>query len=328
MTSPDPRQHAALSAAFSRAIDLSPLKNRPGPNAGPSGAAGPDDAVGPADTTDPADRSPYVIDVTEEIFGAIVEKSNDVLVIVDLWATWCEPCKQLSPVLERLVDSYQGAVLLAKVDVDANPRVAQAFQVKSIPTVVALAQGQPVDAFSGAQPEPQLRAWMDSLLESLRPQLPGIAAAEAAAGGTAEPAAEEVEDPRFTAAQDAIEVGDYDAAIAAYQLILDAEPANAEVLAAVAQVSFMQNVEKLPTDIVALADAEPDNLTAQLGAADFSLYAGDAEAAFSRLIDAVRRTSDPERSAAREHLIELFALVGTDDPRVVKARRALAAALY
>ncbi len=318
MTSPDPLQHAALSAAFSRAIDLSPLKNKPAPGAPP----------GPGDAAPPADRSRFVIDVTEEIFGAIVEKSNDVLVVIDLWATWCEPCKQLSPLLERLVDSYQGAVLLAKVDVDANPRVAQAFQVKSIPTIVALAQGQPVDAFSGAQPEPQLRAWLDSLIEALRPQLPGIAEAETAAGLPEDTPVEEVEDQRFTAAQDAIEAGDYDAALAAYQVILDTEPANTEVLAAVQQVTFMQRVETLPTDIVALGDAEPDNITAQLGAADFLLYAGDADAAFARLINTIGLTSDPERSVAREHLLELFALVGIDDDRVVKARRALAAALY
>ncbi|AZI57846.1 co-chaperone YbbN [Nakamurella antarctica] len=314
MTSAIPGQQAALSAAFSRAVDLSALKSR---------ASAPPTALGAAA---PA-RSPFVLDVTEEIFGAIVEKSHDVLVIIDLWATWCEPCKQLSPALERVVDSFHGSVLLAKVDVDANPRIAQAFQVQSVPTIVALAQGNPVDAFSGAQPEPQLRTWMTSLVDALRDKLPGIAAAEAGSEDSMDQP-EPAQDPRHAAAQDAIEMGDYPAALAAYQAILDAEPANTEVLAALGQVRFLQRVESLTPEVVAEADSDPDNLVVQIAAADYALFLGEAEQAFDRLIAVVARNGEPDRARAREHLVELFALVGTEDALVVKARRKLAAALY
>ncbi len=127
-------------------------------------------------------RGDWVVEVSEATFQTdVVERSLQVPVIVDLWAEWCGPCKQLSPVLERLAAAANGAWVLAKVDIDANPRIAQLFGVQSIPMVVAIAGGQPVDAFQGAQPEPQVRQWISSLLDALRDQLPGIAAAEGAA---------------------------------------------------------------------------------------------------------------------------------------------------
>src|ERR671917_2642012 len=171
-----------MSSAISGAVDLSALKARadtagrpqpPGADPSPGGTA-------------------RVVDVTEQSFQTdVVERSLQVPVLVDLWATWCGPCKQLSPVLERLAEAAGGAWVLAKVDVDANPRIAQLFGVQSIPTVVAIAGGQPVDAFSGARPEPQVRQWISSILDALRDRLPGIRAAEQAVvgGGTGKPAA-------------------------------------------------------------------------------------------------------------------------------------------
>jgi putative thioredoxin len=210
----DPRSaaaQAAMSAAFSRAVDLSSLARRPAAPAGGAPGSGGGAPAG-SDIADPA-ASGYVVEVTDATFEQVLGASARVPIVVDLWATWCEPCKQLSPVLEKLAAEGHGTWVLATVDVDANPGIAQAFQVQSIPTVVALAGGRPVAAFSGAQPEPQVRSWLTQLVDQLRPVLPGIAEAEAAA-----PAPEpEPEDPRLTAAQDATDRGDFAAAAAAYQ---------------------------------------------------------------------------------------------------------------
>jgi putative thioredoxin len=306
-----------MSAAFARAIDLSPLKNRPAP--APAGTSG--TAAGGADG---GTGSPYVIDVTEATFNQLIQASTEVLVVVDLWASWCEPCKQLSPILERLAAAGNGAWILAKVDVDANPRISQAFGVQSIPTVVAIAGGQPIDAFAGALPEPQVRQWITSLLDALRDKLPGIRAAEEAAG----PAEPEPEDPRLLAAQQATEQGDHAAAARAYRDILAAEPGNAEAQSGLAWAEFLARVDALPADAAQRSDANPADVDAAADAADAEVAAGRAGDGFARLIKAVRLTADPDRSRAREHLLALFALFGPDDEEVVKARRALAAALY
>jgi putative thioredoxin len=270
-----------------------------------------------------------VIEVSEETFqSAVVERSLQVPVVVDLWAEWCGPCKQLSPVLERLARAANGAWILAKVDVDANPRIAQLFGVQSIPTVVAIAGGQPVEAFAGAQPEPQIKQWLASLLDALRDRLPGIRAAES---GAAEPAAEpepEPEDPRFVAAETAFENGDYEAAIAAYQKILAEEPANELAKEALAQVKFLARAESADPSVVVRADTSPDDIDAQLSAADVEVAGQQADKAFARLIDTVRRTSGPDRDRVRTHLVELFGLFPPEDPQVMKARRDLASALF
>ncbi|HEY3260025.1 MAG TPA: tetratricopeptide repeat protein [Pseudonocardiaceae bacterium] len=311
---PDPRQQAALSAALSGAVDLSALKAR---------AESP-----PTKTTNGAPPSQWIIDVTDATFQSeVVERSLTVPVIVDLWATWCEPCKQLSPVLQRLAQAAGGAWVLAKIDVDANPRVAQLFGVQSIPTVVAVAGGQPVDVFTGALPEPQVRQWITSLIDALRERMPGIRAAEQAAGAPDQPA-EEPADPRFLAAEDAIERGDYATAEAAYQQILDAEPANEQARDALAQVRFAARAEAADPAAIQRADAAPDDVPAQLDAADAEVAMDLVEQAFARLVAAVRRTSGEDRNRVREHLIELFGLFPADDPRVAAARRDLASALF
>ncbi|MFB9567390.1 tetratricopeptide repeat protein [Saccharopolyspora hordei] len=301
------------------AVDLSALKSRAEANARAAAQPAASGDGGAAPTT------AAVVDVTEADFQAqVVEKSLQVPVVVDLWATWCGPCKQLSPVLERLAQEAGGAWVLAKVDVDANPRIAQLFQVQSVPMVIAIAGGQPVDAFTGALPEPQIRQWIDQLLNALRDQLPGIRAAEQARGGQAE----EPEDPRFTAAEDALERGDYAAAEAAYQQILDAEPNNEQAKAGLAQVKFTARAEQADPSAIERADAAPDDIDAQLAAADAEVAAGKVEAGFDRLVRTVKRTSGDERDRVRRHLVEMFEVFPEGDERVNNARRALASALF
>src|SRR5919112_4627716 len=215
---PDPRkaaQTAALSRAMAGAVDLAAVKARSEAAATRASAPAADASAASAAA------GQWVIDVSEETFQAeVLERSLEVPVVVDLWAEWCGPCKQLSPVLERLAQAGRGTWILAKVDVDANPRIAQAFGVQSIPMVVAVAGGQPVDAFTGAVPEPQVKEWIGAMIDQLRDRMPGIAAAEQAAAAEGDGVVEEPDDPRFTAAEDALERGDYAAAEAAYQQIL------------------------------------------------------------------------------------------------------------
>lgn len=299
------------------AVDLSNLKNR-AQSAGSAQASGGEAAGGQGGP------NAAIVDVTESTFqNEVVERSKQVPVIVDLWADWCGPCKQLSPVLEKLAGEYNGAWVLAKIDVDQNQRIAQLFQAQSIPMVIAVGGGQPVDAFQGVQPEPQLRQWIDQLLDQLREQLPGIAAAEQGGG-----AAEEAEDARFTAAEDALESGDYQQAAQAYQEILDAEPDNEQARAALAQVRFLERAESADPSAIERADAAPADVDLQLSAADAELAAGKVSEGFDRLIGTVRRTSGDERDRVRRYLLEMFDLFPESDERVLKARRSLASALF
>lgn len=304
------------------AVDLSALKNKADPSArtGPSqgGTAQPGAASSGAGGS-------WVVDVTEDTFQTeVVERSMQVPVVVDLWADWCGPCKQLSPVLERLAEQSGGSWVLAKIDVDANQRIAQLFGVQSIPTVIAVAGGQPVEAFAGAQPEPQIQEWINSVLDAQRDQLPGIRAAEEGAVESDE----EPEDPRFTAAEDALERGDYAEAESAYQRILQTEPDNEQAKAALAQVRFTARAESVDPSAIERADAAPDDLDAQLAAADAEVATQRVQEAFDRLVRTVKRTSGEDRDRVRQHLIEMFELFPEGDERVAGARRALANALF
>jgi len=314
MTRPERRQQAALSAAFNGAIDLSALKNKPGPTGAPGG--------GPQNPP-----SKYSVEVTEEAFGEVVQASTDVLVVFDLWSARSTLSASVSSALNAVVEEGHGSWLLARVDVDANPRVAQAFQATQIPTIIAVAGGQPVDAYPGAADEASVRGWITGLLDALRDRLPGIRAAEEAAGVQSAPAAEP-EDPRFVAAEDALMAGDYDTAKTELEEILTAEPGNERAAAALAQTVFLARTEALPADTVARADAAPEDIALQCDAADLLVAGGEVEAAFDRLVATVKRTAGDDRTTAREHLVELFGLFASDDELVKQARRKLAAALY
>ena len=330
MSRPDPRQAAqtaALSRAMAGAVDLAAVKARSDAAAARAARAAAPAADPGADPAAAPGRG--VVDVTEETFQAeVLERSLEVPVVVDLWAEWCGPCKQLSPVLERLAEAGRGTWVLAKVDVDANPRIAQAFGVQSIPMVIAVVGGQPLQLFTGALPEPQVRQTIDAMIDQLRDRMPGIAAAEQAAAGVGAEPVEEPEDPRFLAAEDALERGDYAAAEAAYRQVLAVEPANEQATAALAQVRFLARAENADPSAIARADADPSDVDAQLAAADAELADNRVEAAFARLVATVGRTFGDDRDRVREHLVGLFELFPGDDPRVATARRALARALF
>ena len=274
---------------------------------------------------------PVVVDVSDASFQTdVMDASMQVPVVLDLWATWCGPCKALSPILERLADEYAGRWVLAKVDVDANPAIAQAFQVQSIPSVFAVVGGRPLPLFQGALPEPQIRAYLEELLALAAANGVTGTVAGAVPGGAAVAAADEPPaDPRMEAAYDAIESGDWAAARAAYQSILDSTPADPVARAGLALVGVFERVDGAEhAAVLAAADAAPDDLAAQQRAADVLVLDGRPVEAFARLTGAIRFTAGDDRDRLRTHLLDLFEVVGPDDPAVARARIDLANALF
>jgi putative thioredoxin len=249
----------------------------------------------------------------------VITRSNQVPVVVVLWSPRSDASVQLGDVLANLAAEDGGKWSLVSVNVDTAPRVAQIFGVQAIPTVVALAAGQPISSFQGPQPPDQLRGWLDSLLNATAGKLRG-------GGGDADEP--EQVDPALEKAREHLDAGDFDAAQNAYQAILDANPNHAEAKGAVRQIAFLSRATARQPDAVARADGAPDDIEAAFAAADVEILQQNIAAAFDRLIALVRRTAGDERTSVRTRLIELFELFDPADPEVIAGRRKLANALY
>ena len=294
------------------AVDLSGLKQRAQQNASASGPAGrtPSAQPGAAQATE----------VTEANFeDEVLVRSDEVPVVVVLWSPRSDACVDLVDTLSGLAAEDNGNWSLATVNVDVAPRVARIFGIEAVPTVVALAAGQPVSSFQGLQPAEQLRRWLDSLLSATAGKLRGPTGA---AGEAPEV------DPAVAQARQQLEDGDFDAARESYQAILDAHPGSVEAKAAIRQIEFLTRATAQRPDAVAIADAAPKDIAAAFAAADVQILNQDVSPAFERLIALVRSTSGDDRTLVRTRLIELFELFDPADPDVIAARRNLANALY
>lgn len=313
MTDPTP------GAVLRGAVDLSSLRSRPAAAAAP--AASDAAAAGSAPS--------LVFDATDETFGQVLELSRSVPVVVDLWAEWCGPCKQLSPILEKVVTELAGRVVLAKVDVDANPQLAQGFRAQSIPMVVALIAGQPVPLFTGAVPEAQVREVFGQLLQLAAQH--GVTGT-VPVGEPTEPADEPREPelpPLHQAAFEAIEAGDYAKAISAYEAALAENPRDEDARAGLGQVRLLARVQDAdPGTVRAAAAASPLDVAAQLAVADLDIAGGHVDDAFARLLELFAALPGDDRAPVRERLLELFGLVGDADGRVIRARGRLASLLF
>lgn len=285
-------------------------------------------AVSPAD---------LVIDVDEAGFESqVLQRSAEVPVVIDFWAEWCQPCKQLSPVLERLAVEYDGRFVLAKIDVDANQMLMQQFGIQGIPAVFAIVAGQALPLFQGAAPEQQIRATLDQLVQVAEERfgLTGLVVdSDADSGAGVEEAVPQVPvgpyDHLLAAAVQALDAGDFGGAVQAYKNVLSDDPGNIEAELGLAQAELLRRVQGMdPQDVRKAAAEGPADVQAQIDAADLDLVGGHVEDAFGRLVETVRRTAGDERESVRVRLLELFDVVGPDDPRVSAARRALARALF
>src|SRR6478736_3578141 len=311
------------------AVDLSSLKQRPAPPAGAGAGQPPVPAAAPG-APDGSAAAPLRVDVTEANFQELVDLSAQVPVVIALWAGYSPGSAQLVDVLERVVASFGGRLVLGAADVEAFPQLAQAFQVQAVPTAVAVLKGQPVPLFQGGADEQQIRPLLDELLTVAAAN--GVTGNVGGGAGTTEESGPAPLPPLHQKAFDAIEEGDYAAAAAAYRQALAEMPADAEAKAGLAQVELMERLQSLSGPegeaLRQLAADEPDNLDVQLGVADLDIAGGHIEDGLGRIVTFIGRNFGPERETARVRLLELFDVVGTGDQRVAKARQGLARVLF
>jgi len=307
----------AQQTAFSRpgAVDLSGLQGS-GPGSGPGGpAAGVSGA--------------YAVQVDESNFQAVLESSMNAPVLLAFYSASRSPeSMRLADDLQTLSNDFEGRYLLGRVDIDAVPQIAQAVQVPSVPYVFLVAQGRPMPLLQAAAPIEDLRAAITQVLQQLTTS--GLTGRHQPRSGEVDTeTGEETLDPRYAPAQDALERGDVDAAVAEYQKLVDANPADTEAAAGLAMAQVLQRTAGIDlNEARAAAAANPDDVSVQTMVADLDLLGGHVDDAFNRLIDLVRRTTGDDREQARTHLIALFAAVGNADDRVQRARRDLASALF
>lgn len=301
---------------FSRpgAFDLSALTSTPQPNPTPGSTAG----------------GSYVVDVTEQNFQTVVlEASQRHVVVLSLWTPRAPQAEVFNDMLASVANSFGGQLLLAQVNIDANPGIAQALGAQSVPIAFGLVKGQPVPLFQGAVDAQEAQRYFDELLKvAVQNGVTGRAEPVGAAPDSGEDA-EDQDDPRFAVADEAFAAGDFDTAVAEYEKLRAQHPADAEIGERLAGVRLMARTRDADLGAARQAAADaPDDLAAQMLVADLDVSGGHVQDAFDRLIELVRRTAGDERELVRERLIELFTVVGVADPRVATARRALASALY
>ncbi|MCV7167783.1 thioredoxin family protein [Mycobacterium stomatepiae] len=302
------RPRSSIGPALAGAVDLSGLKQRAQQSPPAAGAATRSTSAGSG-----------TIEVSEANFEAeVLIRSDEVPVVVALWSPRSETCVELVDTLSGLAAEDGGKWALATVNVDVAPRVAQIFGVDAVPTVVALAAGQPLSSFQGSQPADQLRRWLDQLLSATAGKLKGSTGSEDDA---------EV-DPALAQARQQLEAGDFDAAKQSYQALLQTNPDSVEAKGAIRQIDFLTRATAQRPDAVAVADAAPGDIEAAFAAADVQILNQDVTAAFERLTALVRSTSGDDRTQVRTRLIELFELFDPTDPDVIVGRRNLANALY
>lgn len=314
-------QQPFTAAALRGAVDLSGLKR---PAAAPGGGAG--DGAGAAAPS----GDQLVIEVTDASIRDVITASTQHPIVLVLWSTRLAETADFVSTLRSVAQQYGGRFQLATADVDHNPAILQAFQVRAVPVTFALVQGQPVPLFEGVQPADQIGAVMDQVLAlAAQHGVTGTVSADAAAP-VADTAPEEPPlPPLHQKAFDAIESGDLDGALAAYREALAQNPADADAKVGLAQVELLRRTQGVDlSQARAAAAADPTDVDAQILAADLDLLGGHVEDAFLRLIETVRRTSDADRNRTREHLVELFDVVGAQDERVAKARKSLMSALF
>ncbi|WP_134322975.1 tetratricopeptide repeat protein [Cumulibacter soli] len=322
MTRPRPEQAAALSAALSGAVDLSGLKARAEAARNP---AAPDDASAPtAEGAAPGGQEPpaaggqFVVEVTEANLQQVLEQSMQVPVILEFWIANADQSQQYGDTFIRLAEEGQGTWLLGRVEVESQMRVAQAMRLQGVPAVRAVFQGQMVAEFDGLQPEQQVREFLKAVVEGT--------------GGTLPEGAGPQEDPRVEQAEAAVAAGELDRAEELYQSLLADQPAHPLAKDAITQIQLMKRLDASAdsdgSDVIAQADASPEDLQLAFKAADLQIAAGQYDSAFGRLLTFVRGTDQDAKDQARERLIELFAIVGNAEPAVATARRDLASALF
>ncbi|WP_027479022.1 tetratricopeptide repeat protein [Gryllotalpicola ginsengisoli] len=312
-----------VSAASLRgAVDLSALVNNRAQN-----QTGATDASAGA-----SGGNRLVVEGTDQNFAQLLELSRQVPVLVDLWASWAEQSTRLSATLTKIVTEYAGRIVLARIEAERNPQLAQAFQAQQVPTVAAVIGGRPVGLFVGELPEEQVRDAIEQVLAFAAQNGvtgtvdPGEASDAPEAGGEPEPAPLP---PLHQEAYDAIERGDLAAAVEAYKKAIAQNPADEDAKAGLAQVSLLQRLQGKTLEGIRQAAADrPDDLDAQLDVADADLSGGHVEDAFDRLLTLFPKLDAAGRDRVRERLVELFEVVGTTDPRVIKARGRLASLLY
>lgn len=317
------------------AVDLGQIKARaeartqapqPGQGQTPGGQPG----MPPAGAGQPEQISTFFTVTGENLETEVVHRSMQIPVVVLIGTSRSPDSEQLKTDLEQLARESDLKFVVGYVDADTTPDIAQAMGVSGLPTVLALAAGQPITNFQGGQPMDALKQWTTSLIEAVGGQLQGLPAGTVAAGDEPQPAPEPPSDPRYDAATEALNAGDFDAAIKVYEQILATEPKNQEAKQARDNARLLGRLSKAAPgeDPVAAAESAPGDIDKAFAAADHLIAGGDPEGAFDRLISLLSTTAGEEKTRIRERLVELFALFETTDPRVVAARGRMASALY